>query len=186
MQTFTLTRSDHLQAYRRVSANLRAIARRRKEAAAAAQGTVRRVVEGLARLSVWPLLLALTLGFLQTKALSPQTKGYVLCAAATAVVTLVLAYLGAAAMTRRQLQEQLADDGSTLSPQSVVVTEAGIEQHAKGAFSRLDWAFFIARQEDEAMFYLFVEPGLCMMIPKAVLPREAQALIVQHLPLAPA
>lgn len=184
MQTFTLTRSDHVQAYQRVSANLRAMARRRKAAAAAAQGRVRRVVEGLARLSVWPLALVLILGFLQTRALSPQTKGYVLCVAATAVVTLVLAYLGAAAMSRRQLHEQLSDDGSTLSPQSVVVSESGIEQHAKGAFSRLDWTFFIARQEDEAMFYLFVEPGMCMMIPKAVLPPEAQALIAHHLPLA--
>lgn len=183
MQTFTLTRSDYAQAHQRASANLRAMARRRKAAAAAAQGRLRRIVEGLARLSVWPLVLALILGFLQTKALSPLAKGYVLCIAITAAVTVVLAYLAAVAVSRRQLQEQLSDDGSTLSPQSVAVSESGIEQHAKGAFSRLDWSFFLSRQEDDAMFYLFVEPGMCMMVPKAVLSPHERALIEQHIPL---
>ena len=183
MQTFTLTRSDHAQAYRHATANLRAIAKRKKAAAAAAQGTLRRVVEGLARLAVWPLALVAILGFLQTRALGPQAKGYVLCIAITALVTLVLAYLAAVVMTRRQLQAQLSDDGTTLSPQSVAVSESGIEQHAKGAFSRLEWAFFLSRQEDQAMFYLFVEPAMCMMIPKSVLSAQEQALIERHVPL---
>ncbi|EJE53841.1 hypothetical protein PMI14_01255 [Acidovorax sp. CF316] len=184
MQTFTLTRSDYVLAHERTTAHLRALASRRRAASAAGQGTVRKALVPLAKVAAWLLVFAVTWVFLQTRDPGSRAMGYMVCAAITAAVTLVLAYVAGVAMTRRQLQEQLSDDGSTLSPQSVVVSESGIEQHAKGAFSRLDWAFFIARQEDEAMFYLFVEPGMCMMVPKAVLPPEARALIARHLPLA--
>ena len=184
MKTFTLTRSDYAQAFRHAAANMRAVAAHRRKARREAQRPAwLHALRRHAKAAATTLLFGLFWVLFQVFDPGPRAMGYVLCATASAGVTLALAYALGTAATRRQLDAQLSDDGCMLSPQSVAVGEAGIEQHNQGTFARLAWSLFQTRREDDTLLFLFYEPGICMVIPKAVLSAQEQALIVQRIPL---
>ena len=185
MQPFTLTRSDYVQAHQHATAHMRALAAQARKARAHTRPAWLRVAERPAKAAASCLLFMLCWVLFQAHGPGPRAMAYVLCVAAGAVAALVLAYAYGAATLRSQLGKQLSDDGCMLSPQSVAVGEDGIEQHARGIYARLEWPVFQARQEDEARFFLFYEPGICMVIPKAALSVQEQTLIAQRIPAPP-
>ncbi|MES2611670.1 MAG: YcxB family protein [Pseudomonadota bacterium] len=109
--------------------------------------------------------------------------GYVLCALASVLVTLVLVGGAFVVYTKRLYHAMVADDGWFLSPQSVDANEMGVDQTFKAGCMHLDWSAFTHRQENESKFFLFIEPGHCLPVPKAALSAPAQDLITQRIPL---
>lgn len=182
MQTYTLTRSDFVLAHNLAFANLQALAHLRKHPHGAPPQKKRSNawktgVSFLAFLPCWVLFQIYNPG--------PRVMGYVLCAVLSFALAAGVLWWWSQAYTRRLYQTSLADHGFNLSPRSVVVSEAGIEEHGKGTVTHLEWSALLMRQESDTMFYLFLDPGVCLVYPKAALPYEAQALIMQRVPAGP-
>ena len=69
------------------------------------------------------------------------------------------------AVWRRHL---LAADGAFLSPQTVVITDSALLIESATARSELLWAAFLAREEDDANHYLFLDAMQAVVLPRAV------------------
>jgi hypothetical protein len=71
----------------------------------------------------------------------------------------------------------LSKDGWFLAPQSVLVSEEGIDHSTTLGTSRMQWSGIQQRQEDDRNIYLLVEPSLGIIIPQAALSPQELALI---------
>lgn len=170
---FTLTRADFAALQQRAAALGRGPDQRGRKAAG-----LRQVV---AKLLVWLAIAAVVFSMFKAFDSPSLAARYIACGAFGAV----LAYVLAAACVPLLAQRAIADGGWFLSPQSVQLSEAGVLQQVQGGRMQWEWSAFMARDESSTMHYLFIEPGQCVLLPKAALPPEAHALIRRHVPAAP-
>ncbi|CAN7482010.1 YcxB family protein [Acidovorax sp. LjRoot118] len=171
---FTLTRADFAALQQRVAAlGKRPIRGGRK------LGGLRLMA---ARLLVWLVIATVLFSMFKVFDSPSLAPRYIACGAFGAVLAFVLA----AACAPLLAQRAIADGGWFLSPQSVVLSEVGVLQQVKGGCMQWEWSAFMAREESSTMHYLFIEPGQCVLLPKAALQPEAHALIRRHVPAKPA
>lgn len=174
MQSFTLTRDDFAALHRRVLANLRADARKTP-----GMGFRSMLVKSLLWFATTLVLFTIFKTFdLQSGFFRSLGSGVLGFVAALGAVWII-----AVKQAQRMRQALIADNGWFLAPQSVQVSEAGVEQHLSSGRMQWEWSAFLLRQESPGMHFLFIEPGQCLLVPKAVLSLQEEALIVRRVPL---
>lgn len=174
MQSFTLTRSDFAELHQRILANIRAETRKKPDMGFSSM---------LTRSLVWCATTLVLFAIFKTFDVQSGFYGYL----GSGVLGFLVATGAIWAMAVRQAQRMrralIADNGWFLAPQSVEVSEAGVVQHIRPGRMQWEWPAFLLRQESQTMHYLFIEPGQCLLLPKAVLSPEEEALIVRRVPL---
>ncbi|RZJ10553.1 MAG: YcxB family protein [Acidovorax sp.] len=186
MQLFTLTRSDFRELQARALASTRAYAKRGSHEEPfhnPAQETSSIGKRVLTKSLIWLALGVCFFVLFRMWGSVSSEPGYLLCALASGLITLALTAWAFAAYTGRLYNAMVADDGWFLSPQSIDADEGGIDQVFKGGSMHLDWSAFTHREETDTKFFLFIEPGHCLPVPKAALSMPAQELILQRIPL---
>lgn len=180
MQPFTLNRSDFAELQKRITANAKAQLRRQAGATATSSATWSQIV---GKAVVWFALALSVFTLLRWADSMPRAGTYVAVAGAGAVLGLAAFWALAIAGAGRLREAMIADDGWFLSPQSIEVREDCIEQRSKAATTQWHWAGFIKREESATLVFLFLDHAVCLVVPKAILTTDTQALIEQRVPL---
>ena len=186
MHLFTLTRSDFRELQARALASTRAHAKRGRHKEPFHDPVNETSSIGkrpLKKLLIWLALGVCFFVLFRMWGSGSSAPGYLLCALASGLTTLALAAWAFAVYTGRLYDAMVADDGWFLSPQSIDADEGGINQVFKGGSMHLDWSAFTHREETDTKFFLFIEPGHCLPVPKAALSMPAHEFIVQRIPL---
>lgn len=84
---------------------------------------------------------------------------------AALVATMAMPYLSQALMSRHLL----APNGAFLSPQTVEFTDEALIIRASAIRTDLPWSGVLAREEDDANYYLFVDSMQAVVLPRAAL-----------------
>lgn len=95
----------------------------------------------------------------------------------------LLAWVIGRLQAKRLTQAMIADDGWVLSPQTIALSEDGIEQRSLAAVTQWRWAGFRWREESPTLVFLFVDNAVCVVIPKTILSADEKALLEQRVPL---
>lgn len=135
------------------------------------------------RVLSWAALAYSFLSFMRAQESSLAAKPFIGLAVLAALVAVALFAASATMGNKYILKASVRAGGWFMAPQQVLISELHVLHVSCFGQACIPWSVFVYRSEDERNFYLFVDPGIAFVFPKAAIADPAhQALIRDHIP----